>query len=535
MKRFSEEESRQREREERSRQRIQRQGYREAQHGQRDEGRYRGSREAHRQRRRSGDNYDMYGYYADYADRKEKRGKKRKVWLIVLLVLAVIVAGALVAHKVLVRPPEVPGTTQANSEGIHPGLLGAGRKEGVYTFLLVGRDDGGGGNTDTIMVGCFDTQQGTLDVLSIFRDTLVDVPWEIKKINSVYNRNGIEGLLDEVKDLIGYKPDYYFVVELDAVEELVDAIGGVDYDVPYNMDYEDFTQDLYIHFQKGQQHLDGEDAVRLLRWRKNNMGESLSVGDIGRVEVQQSFLKAVASQMVRLGNLPKLRQIASIVDKNLTSNLNYGEMIWFGEKALGMATDGIRFHSLPGDYTGSVWSNTYKNYQSYVFADATGLLELVNQFMNPYLTQITTEMQHVITGSDVGRTGGNASSSGGSHDESDVGTSDVVGTGNAAGNNTSNSTKPSPKPPENEPGSSGSQGSGNEGNNGNNNGSGNNNGGGDNNGSGNEGNGGSGIESPDPPEPPTPPDPPSEPSPDPAPQPPTGPSGGGGTEGGSET
>ena len=512
MKRFSEEESRQREREERSRQRIQRQSRRD-----RDEpARYRGRREAPRQRRRSGDNYDKYGYYADYAGPAGKRGKKGKILLIVLLVLAVLVAGALVAHKVLVRPPEVPGTTQANSEGIDPGLLGAGRKEGVYTFLLVGRDDGGGGNTDTIMVGCFDTNNGTLDVLSIFRDTLVDVPWEIKKINSVYNRNGIEGLMEKVKDLIGYQPDYYFVVELDAVEELVDAIGGVDYDVPYNMDYEDFTQDLYIHFQKGRQHLDGEDAVRLLRWRKNNMGESLSVGDIGRVEVQQSFLKAMASQMVRLGNLPKLRQIASIVDKNLTSNLKYGEMIWFGEKALGMATDGIRFHSLPGDYTGSIWSNTYKNYQSYVFADAAGLLEIVNQGMNPYLTQITASMQHVITGSDVGKTGGNAASSGGSHDESDVGTSDVLGTGDAAGNNAANSSKPKPNPPDEVPDNNGGQDSGNEGNSGNGSGS----------GSGSGNNGGSGIESPEPPDPPVQPDPAPEPEPEPTPQPPTPPSGG---------
>ena len=518
MKRFSEEESRQREREERSRQRIQRQGYREAQSRRdRDEpARYRGRREAPRQRRWSGDNYDKYGYYADYAGPAGKRGKKGKILLIVLLVLAVLVAGALVAHKVLVRPPEVPGTTQANSEGIDPGLLGAGRKEGVYTFLLVGRDDGGGGNTDTIMVGCFDTNNGTLDVLSIFRDTQVDVPWEIKKINSEYNRNRSEGLIEKVKDLIGYQPDYYFVVELDAVEELVDAIGGVDYDVPYNMDYEDFTQDLYIHFQKGRQHLDGEDAVRLLRWRKNNMGESLSVGDIGRVEVQQSFLKAMASQMVRLGNLPKLRQIASIVDKNLTSNLKYGEMIWFGEKALGMATDGIRFHSLPGDYTGSIWSNTYKNYQSYVFADAAGLLEIVNQGMNPYLTQITASMQHVITGSDVGKTGGNAASSGGSHDESDVGTSDVLGTGDAAGNNAANSSKPKPNPPDEVPDNNGGQDSGNEGNSGNGSGS----------GSGSGNNGGSGIESPEPPDPPVQPDPAPEPEPEPTPQPPTPPSGG---------
>ena len=280
----------------------------------------------------------------------------------VLLLLAA--AGGIGAYKLLVRPPELPQPEQAQSQGVHPGLLGAGRREGVYTFLLVGRDDGGGGNTDTIMVGCFDTVNGTVDVLNIFRDTLVDVPWEIKKINSVYNQQGLEGLQEKIKDLIGYTPDYYFVVELEAVAELVDAIGGVDYEVPHNMDYDDPTQDLHIHFKQGMQHLNGEDAVRLLRWRKNNSGEKLSVGDIGRVEIQQSFLKAMLSQSVRLGNLTKLQQIANIVTRNLDSNLKYGEMIWFGEQALGLRQDGIHFHSLPGDYTGTIWSNTYQNYQS---------------------------------------------------------------------------------------------------------------------------------------------------------------------------
>ena len=220
----------------------------------------------------------------------------------VLLVLLALLAIGFVIHQIYVRPPDIP--THENQEaGTDPGSLGVGRREDVYTFLLVGRDDGqgGGGNTDTMMVGCYDVKNGTVDVLSIYRDTMVDVPGEIPKINSVYNRQGIEGVQKQIKNLIGYTPDYYFVVELDAVAELVDAIGGVDYEVPYNMDYDDPTQDLHIHYKKGMQHLNGEDAVKVLRWRKNNSGESLSVGDVGRVEVQHSFLRALAKEMVSLG------------------------------------------------------------------------------------------------------------------------------------------------------------------------------------------------------------------------------------------
>ena len=329
--------------------------------------------------------------------RPKKRKKRKRILLIVLLVLLALVAAGFVVHQIYVRPPDLPsaGNTAGQETGTDPGSMGVGRKEDVYTFLLVGRDDGGGGNTDTMMVGCYDVKNGTVDVLSIYRDTLVDVPWEIPKINSVYNRQGIEGVQKQVKNLIGYQPDYYFVVELDAVSELVDAIGGVDYDVPYNMDYDDPTQDLHIHYKQGMQHLSGSDAVRVLRWRKNNSGEKLSVGDVGRVTVQHSFLKALAGQMVSLGNLTKIGEIAKIVDNNLDSNLSYGEMIWFGERALGLGQDAFRFHNLPGDYTGTMWSQTYRNYQSYVFVNGTALRALVNQYMNPYLTDITADMQHV--------------------------------------------------------------------------------------------------------------------------------------------
>ncbi|MBQ2296880.1 MAG: hypothetical protein II255_00280, partial [Ruminiclostridium sp.] len=131
---------------------------------------------------------------------KTKKGKKRKIALIVLMVLAFLLVLGMALHILFVRAPDLD-KAESQGEGTHPALLEAGRREDVYTFLLVGRDDAGGGNTDTIMVGCYDVPNGTLDVLSIYRDTLVDVPWEIKKINSVYNNTGMEGLLEEVRDL----------------------------------------------------------------------------------------------------------------------------------------------------------------------------------------------------------------------------------------------------------------------------------------------------------------------------------------------
>lgn len=329
---------------------------------------------------------------------EEKLGKRKLILITILLMLVALVGAALAAHAILVHRPALPEETAPVV--VEPQEV-TDRKEDVYTFLLVGRDSAGGGNTDTIMVGSLDGKNGTLDILSIYRDTLVDVPWEIKKINSVYNFQGIEGLQEQVKNLVGFQPDYYIVMEMDAVARIVNALGGVDYDVPYNMHYDDPSQDLHIHFEKGEQHLNGEDTVKVLRWRKNNSGESLSVGDVGRVEIQHDLMKALAEQAISLENLGKVQELVSIVEESITSDLDYGEMLWMGEQVLGMDRENIHFYGLPGDFTGTIWSPTYQNYQSYVFVNPTALLDIVNGHLNPFLEPIPSTEQHVIHGTDV--------------------------------------------------------------------------------------------------------------------------------------
>ena len=114
----------------------------------------------------------------------------------------------------------------------------------MYTFLVVGLDKVGY-NTDTMMVGRLDTETHEINVVSIPRDTMVNVSWSVKKVNTLYaadinsGGNGIDGLMDGLKDILGFEIDCYAVVDLDAFVQLVDAIGGVDYDVPVDMNYYD--------------------------------------------------------------------------------------------------------------------------------------------------------------------------------------------------------------------------------------------------------------------------------------------------------
>lgn len=346
--------------------------------------------------------------------REKKRPRERIIRgrIVALAIVLAVFISFLAGWKLVVHKPSLAvqsGDTDPQSTEDPAILLSGDRKKDFFTFLVIGRDSGGGGNTDTMMVIAYDVPNQSVNILNIYRDTMVNVSWDIKRINSVYNVLGIDGLKEHIGKLLGFVPDYYVKVELEAFGELVDAIGGVDFEVPYNMNYDDPTQNLHIHFQKGMQHLSGDDAMRVIRWRKNNDGSGVSVGDIGRVQIQQKFITALAEQCLKIGNITKAGEFARIFQENVDSDLTLGEMIWFGQKALGVDTENIVFHTLPGNYNGSAWSRTYHNYQSYVLPDADEIVKLVNEYLNPYDTEVTADMLDIMS---VNSDGSLSSSSG---------------------------------------------------------------------------------------------------------------------------
>ena len=336
------------------------------------------------------------------------RQKALRIACLVLAILAAVLVTVFAAYRLLVVKPSLPepGAERPDEDqnyefGEGPRLSGD-RKEEFYTFLLVGRDTGGGGNTDTLMVMAYDIPNQTLTVMSIPRDTMVNVPWDIKRINSVYNyapyydKDGIQFLKEEVSYLIGFQPDYTIVVEWEAVGELVDAIGGVEFDVPIDMNYDDPTQNLHIHLIAGLQDIDGDKAMQLLRWRKNsdaygNVYGGYPNGDLGRIETQQAFLKAVIEKClnsISLGTIPKMAQIfLDNVDTN--GSLTVNNLAWFAKEAIvgGLSMENVHFMTLP-NRGASVYSRTYHNYQSYVTPIPDEMLELVNTCFNPYLEDI---------------------------------------------------------------------------------------------------------------------------------------------------
>lgn len=326
--------------------------------------------------------------------------RRQRICCRVLIAATAVLVVALGLLRWWVRLPQVPDDLGELPGDISGDLSGmpthSGRREGAYTFLVVGRDTAGGGNTDTMLLLTYDTKEKTLHGLNLPRDTMVNVSTRSKRLNAVYNYNkgkdkatqvekGMDALKTEVAKLTGIRPDFYVMVEWEAIGKLVDALGGVEYEVPFDMDYDDPYQDLHIHQKAGLRLLSGDDAMQVIRHRKNNDG-SHSSGDVGRLKVQQGFLKAAVKTCLQPSTFLKLPSLVEIFVENVTTDLSVGNILAFAELARGMdGENDVTFATAP---LGA--SFTYKG-ASMVTLDLEELLEVVNRDMNPYVDEITAE------------------------------------------------------------------------------------------------------------------------------------------------
>ena len=340
--------------------------------------------------------------------KKQKRPsrltRQQKLLIAVAAVLAVVLVAVVACQSLFVRP-DLPGTGLEDGaeteeidwgEGNRPHSGGERKSEDYYTVLILGRDTGGGGNTDTMLLASYDVTNQKATVMSIPRDTMVNVPYDIKRINAVYNYGGggdegIQYLYKEISQLVGFEPDYQVVVEWDAVGEIVDAMGGVWFDVPRNMNYDDPYQDLHIHQEKGYRLLSGDDAMQVLRYRHDNdMHYGYPDGDLGRIKTQQAFLSAMVEQLLKVENVPKIRQFIQVFQDNVETDLSFQNILWFAKKAVfgGLSMENVEFVTMPNKNV-SAWSRTYQSYQSYVVPIADELLDLVNNQLSPFTKVFT--------------------------------------------------------------------------------------------------------------------------------------------------
>jgi polyisoprenyl-teichoic acid--peptidoglycan teichoic acid transferase len=202
------------------------------------------------------------------------------------------------------------------------------------------------GLSDTMLLVRFDPNGEKLSVLSIPRDTKVYMEGHgNRKINHANNYGGPALTASTVSDLLGgVEVDRYVRVNVQGVEKLIDALGGVDVFVPKDMKYNDFSQHLYIDLKKGQQHLDGEKAVQFLRFRYDDLG------DISRVQRQQVLMRAVVEQALKPGTIVKIPKMLDVIKSHLDTNLTVKELMALSNFASQTKRSNMQMMMLPGDF-----------------------------------------------------------------------------------------------------------------------------------------------------------------------------------------
>lgn len=298
--------------------------------------------------------------------------------------------------EVFVTPTDTAWQEKTNEDGetvLMEVEVPASKREGVYNILVVGTDEGGI-RTDTIMIAHVDVNTGDTALLSIPRDTLITGNYAVPKINGVYGsagggEKGINALKVKLAQLLGFDVDGYAIVDLVAFVKLVDQVRGVEYEVPMDMDYDDPTQDLHIHLKAGKQHLDGNEAIQLVRFRSG-----YAQADIARTAVQQDFLKEMAKQCVDKLTIADIGVVAEIFKNHVSTDLSLGNIAYFGQVLLGCDFDDMFTYTLQG-------KSVMVNEASCWAIERDNTLWVVNEYFNPYDVAITAANVSIIAPEDV--------------------------------------------------------------------------------------------------------------------------------------
>lgn len=280
----------------------------------------------------------------------KKRKKKRKVFgkIVLIILLVIIILAGIFAYKVYKNGGGLVGIV-TTIVGTDPEEI---KELPDFYCLLLGKSEF---MTDTIMVAKYSPATGKAALLSIPRDSFVgddpNTATASDKINSKYQISP-QRTIDAVNKLTGLNIKYYLTVDTKALRDLVDAIGGVYFDVPIKMDYDDSSQDLYIHLEPGYQLLDGQKAEWLVRFRHNNNGTSYSYeygdNDLGRMRTQREFLMEVAKQALKVENITKINDILTVMENEVETNIDWDTMIEYAPALLNINAEEIKTGMLPG-------------------------------------------------------------------------------------------------------------------------------------------------------------------------------------------
>lgn len=260
---------------------------------------------------------------------------------------------------------------------------------GLVNFLLIGVD-AEGDRSDTIMLFSVDGYSKRINILSIPRDTRVQFGSNYEKINAsiaIGKQEVAAGRLNEpeelliqkVKNLTGLPIDYFVSVDFNGFMEIIDALDGVEFNVPYDMDYDDPVQGLHIHLEAGQQHLSGKQAHDFVRFRHNNdmsaPGEYI-MGDVGRIYWQQTFMKELIAQKLAPQYLARINSIFEVINRNVRTNFTMQDLLKYVSFIEEIDPASIKSYRIAGE-------DQYINGVSYYIYDGDGTTKLIHDVFLP--------------------------------------------------------------------------------------------------------------------------------------------------------
>ncbi|MEA5465926.1 LCP family protein [Leptothoe sp. PORK10 BA2] len=216
------------------------------------------------------------------------------------------------------------------------------------------------GLSDTMLLLRFNPRTGQMVVMSVPRDTRALVNGNLTKINEANREGGPALTAESISELLGgIAIDRYVRINVQGVEKLLDALGGVTVNVPKDMKYQDDSQHLYINLKAGRQKLDGNQAMQFLRFRYDENG------DIGRVQRQQTMMRAVIEQTLNPATISRLPKILSVIQSHVDTNLSVEELVALVGYGSQTNRSDVQMLMLPGnfsspdDYELSYWLPNY--------------------------------------------------------------------------------------------------------------------------------------------------------------------------------
>jgi LCP family protein required for cell wall assembly len=218
----------------------------------------------------------------------------KTIIIIVLLAIFGIAAGAgLKVYTILhTKSEDLLGAIESSIDS-GSAQYAALKEQGRFNILIMGEDDvEGSRRSDTVLFATIDIDDKNIRILSLPRDTRVQIPGHgVQKLNHAFAYGGPDLLKATVENYLGHPILYYVIIDYVSFPAVVDILGGVEIDVQKKMRYVDRAGKLDINIQPGPQVLDGKTALHYVRFRMD------ALGDIGRVHRQQQFIKAVLKKV----------------------------------------------------------------------------------------------------------------------------------------------------------------------------------------------------------------------------------------------